>query len=154
MISPEVLRRYPFFAFMSHEQLRDVAMLTDEITAGENEVLFAAGATAVALYFLRQGNVELHYVVVDERGMEKRQDFLVGMINPGEILGISALIEPYEYTASAVVTEPSQLLKLDAVALRELCDADPKLAAGWQRRIAATTMARLHDTRIQLLAAA
>ncbi|MFN2223801.1 MAG: hypothetical protein ACK2UH_14685, partial [Candidatus Promineifilaceae bacterium] len=31
MISPEVLRRFPFFSFMRHDQLSEVAMITDEV---------------------------------------------------------------------------------------------------------------------------
>lgn len=154
MVSPELLRRYPFFNFMNHNQLRDVAMMTEEVSFDVDTTLFQTGAAANFLYLLRTGNVELHYVVTDERGLEKRQDFLVGMINPGEVVGISALIEPYRYTATALVTEPSELLCIDAASLRELCDKDPMLAAKWHQRMAEITMTRLHDTRIQLLAAA
>ena len=153
MVSPEVLRRYPFFGFMNHDQLREVAIITDEMDADADTTLFESGAEADTFYLLRDGNVELHYVVTDERGMEKRQDFLVGMINPGEVVGISALISPYKYTAMAVVTEPSELLRVDAKRLRDLCDTDPTLSAAWHQRMAESTMERLHSTRVQLLAA-
>jgi CRP-like cAMP-binding protein len=116
--------------------------------------LFTAGQPAHTLYLLREGSVELHYTVADERGMEQEQDFLVGIINPGDIVGISALIRPYQYTTSALTSESSQLLELDAVELRALCERDTALAAEWQRHIAEVMLERLHYTRIQLLAAA
>jgi CRP-like cAMP-binding protein len=153
MISPEMLRRYPFFAFLNHDQLREVAMIAEEKQVGASITLFAAGEPASALFLLREGNVELHYTVIDERGMEKQQDYLVGMINPGEVLGISALIRPYQYTTSALTGEASQIVEFDAVALRELCEQDLQLMAEWQRQIAEATLERLHYTRIQLLAA-
>ena len=154
MISPEMLRRYPFFSFMNHDQLDQVAMITEETQVAPGTVLFAAGDQADKLYLLREGGVELHFTVIDERGMEKQQDYLVGMINPGDMLGISALIRPYEYTTGALVSEASQLLVIDAQQLRDLCDSDKDLAAEWHRQIAEVTLERLNYTRIQLLAAA
>lgn len=153
MISPEMLRRYPFFAFLNHEQLREVAMIAQEKVVGAGMTLFASGEPASALFLLREGNVELHYTVIDARRMEKQQDFLVGMINPGEVFGISALIRPHQYTTSALTGEASQIMQFDAVALRELCEQDLQLTAEWQRQIAEATMERLQSTRIQLLAA-
>ena len=153
MVSPEMLRRYPFFSFMNHVQLHEVAMMTEEAEIETGVVLFNAEEAANTLYLLREGSVELHYIIIDERGMEKEQDFLVGIINPGEVFGISALIRPYKYTTSALTSETSQLLVLNAVELRALCDKDTALTAEWQRHIAEVTSKRLHYTRIQLLAA-
>ena len=154
MVSPEMLRRYPFFSFMNHDQLHEVAMITEEKELEAGSVLFAGGDPANNLYLLREGGVELHFTITDERGMEKQQDYLVGMINPGEMFGISSLIRPHIYTTSAHISELSQLLELDAVKLRSLCDKDTAVAAEWQRHIAEVTLERLNHTRIQLLAAA
>ena len=153
MISPETLRRYPFFAFMNHEQLRETAMIAEEVTVDRNEVLFSIGEHASALYLLRNGSVDLHFVVVDEHLPQLRKDFLIGTINPGDIFGISALVAPYVITANAVTTVGSQLIRFDADALRELCDVDRDLAFGLQKQIAKVTMERLHATRILLAAA-
>lgn len=154
MVSTEMLRRYPFFSFMNHVQLHEVAMITEEREIESGVVLFSAEEAADALYLLREGSVELHYTVTDERGMEKRQDFLVGMINPGEMFGISALIRPYVYTTGAQTSDASRILEIDAQELRALCERDKDMAAEWQRHIAEVTLERLNYTRIQLLAAA
>lgn len=154
MVSPETIRRYRFFSFMNHIQLHEVAMITEEKEVQAGVTLFSAGDPAGALYLLREGGVELHYTVVDERRMEKRQDFLVGLINPGEMFGISALIRPFVYTTGAITSELCRLLVIDAEQLRSLCDKDKDLAAEWQRHIAEVTLERLNYTRVQLLAAA
>lgn len=154
MVSPEMLRRYPFFSFMNHVQLHEVAMMTEEVEYEAGTVLFSTGDAANNLFLLREGGIELHYEVTDERGMEKRQDFLVGMINPGEMFGISALIRPNIYTTGALTSETSQMLVVDAEELRALCKKDKDLEAEWQRHIAEVTIERLNSTRIQLLAAA
>ena len=153
MISPEVLRRYPFFNFMDHDQLRRVAMITEEITVDEGETLFEIGDMAGALYFLQEGSIDLQYVVVDELKTGKRMEFHIGHIDPGEVLGISALIEPHELTATAVADVPGKLLKIDATELRALGQEDHALAYGLQRKIVRAAMSRLHDTRLELLAA-
>lgn len=153
MISPEVLRRYPFFSFMNHDQLREVAMITDEVKREKGNVLFNNDERADACYLLMEGSIDLHYVVVDEHDPSLRKEFIVGTINPGELLGISAFVEPHIYTATAIVVNDSRLLKIDAVALRDLCRQDPALNLGFQTVAAKATMERLHATRVQLAAA-
>ncbi len=150
MVSTEVLRRYPFFAGLNDEQLRELAMISQQRNIENEELLFEEEAGADALYLLEEGSVELHHIVVDERGMEKRQDFLVGIINPGEVFGISAMIEPNYYTASAICNRPSQVLELAGPQLRALCEADVALYVPLLEQVAAITRQRLQDTRVQL----
>lgn len=153
MISPEVLRRYPFFSFMSHEQLREVAMITDEVKYEKGQILFNIDEDANHCYLLLEGAIDLHYVIADEHDPKLRKEFVVGTINPGEVLGISSVIEPFVYTATAHAINDSRLLKTDAVALRELCASNPELDYGLQRMMAKSTKERLHATRILLAAA-
>lgn len=153
MISPEVLRRFPFFSFMGHDQLGEVAMITDEVKYDKSQIVFNVGEEANSCHFLLEGAIDLHFIVVDEREPDRRSEFVVGTINPGEILGISGVIEPYIYTATAVAINDSRLLKCDAVALRELCAKYPELDHGLQRMALKATMERLHATRILLAAA-
>ena len=153
MVSPELLRRYPFFAFMTHSQQQEVAMIADEVEVPANMILFNIEEKAAALYLLINGSVDLHFVVLDENLPALRKDFLIGTINPGDVFSISAMIEPYVLTSTAVTTQPCTVLKIDALALRDLCDQDHDLAYGLQKQLARTTMQRLHATRVLLAAA-
>jgi CRP/FNR family transcriptional regulator, cyclic AMP receptor protein len=153
MISPEELRRYPFFSFMNHEQLREMAMITDEVEVRAGEAIFHMDEQADAWYLLKSGGVNLHFVVVDETNPDRRKEFTVGSVNPGEALGIPAVVEPYVYTTTAVAGEDTLLLRADGQALRELCEADPGFAYGLQRQVAKALLDRLNVTRIQLAAA-
>ena len=54
---------------------------------------------------------------------------------------------------TALVTGATQLIKIDGAQLRGLCQLDPKMEAAVMRRLAKVAMERLHDTRVQLLAA-
>lgn len=153
MVSPELLRRYPFFGFLDDAQLRAVAMIAEEVVVERGETLCREGDEANALYLLMDGGVELHYIVVDERSHAVLRDFLVGHVNPGELLGISALIEPYHLTTDVRTTVVSRLLRIDAAGLRALCELDAKLAYGMMRQAAAAAMERLEATRVELVAA-
>lgn len=152
MISPELLRRYPFFAHLNERQLQAIAMLAEEVTYQPGETLFTTDEPADTLYFLMEGGVDLHYVVIDRDDPQLRKDFYVGPVNPGEPLGISALIEPHRYTAAAIASGMCRLIKIEAAGLRALCAADPGLDAILMRHTAQAAMSRLHDTRVQLAA--
>lgn len=151
MISPELLRRYPFFGFFDDSQLKAVAMIADEISCEKGETLFESERPAEAMYLLMEGCVDLFYVVIDHDAPAK--ELFIGEFNPGDVFGISAVIEPHQYTATVRATCPSRIVKFDAAGLRALCEVDSKLAYGLMRQTARAAMSRLHDTRIQLAAA-
>jgi CRP-like cAMP-binding protein len=153
MISPELLRRYPFFGGLDDAPLKAIAMIADELDLATGATLFESEQAATGLYLLLSGNVELFHVVTDRTNPSLRKEFYVSDISPGEIIGISALTEPHRYTSAARTVSPSCVLKMEAAALRAQCNADPRMAAALMRQIAKVAMARLHDTRIQLVAA-
>lgn len=152
MISPELLRRYPFFAFLDEAQLRALAMLSEEIELADGTLVFDTDRPADALCLLTEGNLELYYAVVDREDPELRKEFFLSEFSPGDIFGISALIEPYIYTASVRASTTSRVVKIDGVGLRALCEVDLKMAVGLMKATAKTAMERLTDTRVQLAA--
>ncbi len=177
MISPDLLRRYPFFGSLADAHQQAIAMLAEEVNYSKGEAIFHEGRPADTLYLLLEGDVELYHNVKEERMPDGRsaevmyqwledeggipaweeealsdKEFLVGSINPGEIVAISALIEPHRLTATARTAAPSRLIQIDATALLKLCAEDPWLSAGLMRATAKTAMERLHFTRVQLTA--
>jgi len=153
MVSPEVLRRYPFFGDLAGEHLNAIAMLADEETFQKGDTIFEADRPADMLYFLVEGGVDLHYIVIDEINPALRKDFFISEINPGEPFGLSALVEPYRYAGAVRASSYSRVLKFSAAGLRALCELDSKIDAALMRQIAKALMGRLHDTRVQLAAA-
>lgn len=153
MISPEFLRRYPFFALLTDEQLREVAMITEKVALEEGAVVFEDGQPANDFYILISGAIELFYVVVNERNSSLRKEFTVGEINPGEPFGLSSVIEQPVLTATAKVTEAGDALRIDALKLCALCELHPRLGYGLMRQVAKAMMNRLELTRIHLAAA-
>ena len=153
MISPELLRRYPFFGPLNEKQRKAIAMVADEIQMKVKQVIFEECQAADALYLLIEGDIDLTYKSEEEFYPKKTKVFSVGEINPQEVFAISALIEPYEYNATATVTKDGRAIKIDAIALRELIEQDVQLGYILMHQIAKTAMERLAYTRVQLAAA-
>ena len=99
MISPEVLRRYPFFCCLNDEQQRAIAMITEEMEVEAGKELFLEGQPVEALYLLMEGNVDLYYAASGSG--DPKDQLLVGEINAGEPFAISALIEPHLHSDRA-----------------------------------------------------
>lgn len=153
MISPELLRRYPFFGFLDEAQLRAVAMLCEDIEVDEGMLVFDTDKPADVLCLLVEGNLDLYYIVIDHDDPKVKKEFFLSEFSPGDVFGISSMIEPYIYTASARASTASRVVKMDGKGLRALCEVDTKFAAGMMRAVAKTAMERLSDTRVQLAAA-
>lgn len=153
MVSPEVLKRYPFFGGLTTEEIQAIALLADETAYQRGEIVFDAGAPADTFYFLVQGTVELHYVVFDEIRPELRKDFLISEVDAGEPFGISALLEPGSYNGTVKASSPCKVLRFDAVGLRALCLVDKQIASTLMRQAAKAALARLNATRVLLAAA-
>ena len=92
------------------------------------------------------------YVLTIENDPYYKKEYRINAINPGEIFGISALIEPYQYIATLQVYKQSNVIEIVASDLRSLCNADLKMANGWIQAVAKVAIERLQATRIQLIA--
>jgi CRP-like cAMP-binding protein len=152
MISPEQLRRYPFFGRFNDAQQKTIAMLAEEITVGSGTILFNIEEPADFLFLLVEGGVDLYDVSVDEHDPKLRKEFLVGEVDAGDLLAISALVDPYRLTATAKVTSPSRFFKFDAQKLRQLCTSDVQFGYTMMHQIAKLTLERLTTTRVLLAA--
>lgn len=153
MISPELLRRYPFFGLLTDDQLREVAIIATEETIDRGTVIFWEGEPAETLYFLLEGCIDLYYTVGEQKHRSPEKGIPVGEINPGEPFGISALIEPHMLTSTAFVSASSRVVKIDSAALRAQLKKDRKLDYLFTLQAAKAAISRLTATRIQLAAA-
>jgi len=153
MISPELLRRFPFFNFMDDKQLKAVAMIAEEKTYEDGTDIVTHETPASKLFFLIEGTASYYYIVTIEHDPYYKQEYFISDFNPGEIFGISGLIEPYVFTATVRAEKSCHLIEIDAPALRALCEVDVQLSCGLMRAVAKAAMERLQHTRVQLIAA-
>ena len=144
MISPEVLRAYPYFAGANEESLRQLAMATEELTFQEGQVLFREGQAAERLYILIRGEVDIQYEL--NTGEHRTVDTVIA----GDVLVWSALVRPYRTTALAIARRTSEVIAVDSRKLRELCESDRDLGFSLMTEIAQATSHRLEGARVQL----
>jgi CRP/FNR family transcriptional regulator, cyclic AMP receptor protein len=147
VISPELLRRYPFFAGLTADHLRGIAMIAEEVPYPAKTLIFKEGEEARYLYILVAGDVELLHSIENQSAIT---DSYVGSIAPGEIFGISTLVEPFYLTASARSEGPVETIQIDAAELRAMCDADHSLGYLLMQHLSQALSLRLHEARIQM----
>jgi len=152
MISPELIRRYPFFWCIDDAQQKAVAMIAEEVSYPKGTTIFQEGQPADALYLLLEGSVALCIQGEGEQHLPG-QRLHVGEINPGEPFGISAMLDNQTYTSCAEVTAPCRVIKIDAAELRKLMAFDCSMGYCLMQQMAKAALERLRLTHIQLAAA-
>ena len=150
MVSTEILRRYPFFALLTDDQLKAIAMVADEKTYPQQTLLLKENTPATKLILLLEGDVDLIYSGGGEGAISNA---LVGSIASGEMLGVSSIIEPFIYISSARATVPSRVVEMDGVAVRALMQVDKTLGFSLMSNVAAAVLERLKYTQVELAAA-
>ncbi len=150
MTSYELLRRYPFFGPLTENQLKAIAMIAEEKTFPKDTYLLKENTAANKLWLLVEGDMDLIYSGGGEGAVA---NILVGSIAPGEVLGVSSMIEPYKFISTARSTTPIKVIEIDANALRALMEVDCRLGYTLMRNIAQAVLERLKYTQVELAAA-
>ncbi len=153
MVTPELLRRYPFFKSLNDQAVAAVARLAQEVVLQKGEDIFQVGSPAEALYFLMEGRAELYFILEDPNDALLSREFYITDINPGELFGISAMLDEPMYTGTVHAMSRCRVLKIPAPPLRAIADADCTLGYCLMREIARAALERLHYTRLQLASA-
>ncbi len=144
MISPETLRRYPYFGHASDERLRQLAMFSEEQIIPAGTTIFSEGDKSDYLYILVDGEVDIQYTLGS--GELRTVDTLV----PGELMMWSALVEPYKSTAVGTTRQETKVISIRAEDLRNLCHEDHEMAHYILLSLVKLLATRLEGARVQL----
>jgi CRP-like cAMP-binding protein len=142
MISPEKLRGLPIFAGLDMETIRSLAMVGEDVTFDKDYWIFHEGENADAFYIILDGSVELK-MAIDSRRLRFAE---VATLVAGDVLGWSALVDPYIYTMGAVTLTKTKLVKLNGVGVSEILTHAP--AVGYT---VMTRLAKIIGTRLDSL---
>jgi CRP-like cAMP-binding protein len=107
--------------------------------------ILSEGEVTEEFGILISGRVALR-MLVPERGM-----VTILTVEPGDILGWSAIVPPHRATSTVVAIEAVEALMFDGEGLRAALRSDHALAATLYPRILQTVSRRLTATRLQLL---
>jgi CRP/FNR family cyclic AMP-dependent transcriptional regulator len=147
LVPTELLQHFAFFAGLSEGQLRGIAMISEEVSFPAKTVILEEDTEADRFYLIVSGEVELLY-----RG--DRKDYgsaiYVGSVTRGEVLGVSALIDPYRLRTGARTEGQVSAIAISAASLRAMCEEDTGLGYLLLGRLAHALYERLHAMRIHL----
>ena len=110
------LRHSQFFSGFSETQLKEIADLSVVRTYEEQGVIFNQGELANHLHVVAVGNVGLVRQITKAITGEKMQ-VTVDIVQAGQSLAWSALVEPHSYTASARALGRVELIIIDSANL-------------------------------------
>jgi CRP/FNR family transcriptional regulator, cyclic AMP receptor protein len=147
MISPETLRRFSCFSPVPEASLKAVAMISREESVPSGVTIFNERDPADALRIITDGKVDIRYTL--RVGELRSIDTLVA----GDILGWSALVEPYRMTGTATACTDTRLIVVEAKPLRALCEQDPLLGYRLMSEAVKLLSDRLDGARVQLATA-
>jgi CRP/FNR family cyclic AMP-dependent transcriptional regulator len=162
MVSPEIIRRYPFFAGLNQDYLVTLAKNANEERVDCGHRFFKEGDELNAFYLVLEGAVSINIPVPDPdvsqalsgqlTGQVKTKDMTVSTVGSGDVLGWSALIPPTYSTAGATSVTPCRVITFDCRELLRLFEEDRDFGFLMVQKAAQVIRQRLRDMRIESLA--
>ncbi len=163
MISPEILRRYPFFARLAPEQINVLAKMAKEETVETEHIFFREEEDLDHFYLVLEGAVAIVFEL-PERDVEHKisdqfarklqtRDVVISTVGPGEVFGWSGLVPPHKATAGSKAVTPCRVVAFDCKALLKAFDEDCSFGYIMTQKAAQVIGERLRDLRIESLAA-
>ncbi|HEY64928.1 MAG TPA: Crp/Fnr family transcriptional regulator [Caldilineae bacterium] len=146
MVSPELIRRYPYFAGLSMDQIVTLAKVADEQKVEAGHYFFHEGDELCCFYLVLEGAVA---VVIE---MPDGQEAVISTAGPGEVFAWSALVPPHTATASVKAMTPCHVVAFDCRELRKAFEEDCRFGYLMMVKAAQVIRDRLVATRLQVLA--
>lgn len=117
-----LLAEIPFFQFLDDQERTGLAQVLDQVAIPKGQPVFNYGDPGDCLYVIRSGEVEVFFK--DDTG----QRIVLETGGPGSMFGEISLLDGGPRTASVLVTEDLDALKLDREALEEFFKRHPHAA--------------------------
>jgi CRP-like cAMP-binding protein len=125
--------------------LATLAGMAQEVTFAAGEIIFREGEVGKTLYLVQEGRVALDIYV------PRCGPVTILSIGPGQIFGTSAMFESQAKQSTGRAMVPTKAIAIDAIQLREACQADHDLGYAIMSYLAQTISERVRATRLQLL---
>ncbi len=146
MVSIKILKDIEIFKGLTPDELQSIRQLTAEEIYENRQKVFEEGDSALKLYMLVEGEVEIKKWVDN-----KSRQVVVDTVTPGKIFGWSALTEPRTLTASAWTTKPTRFIIFSNGKLRKLFEKNTRIGYVVMFNLAHVISQRLRQTSEHLL---
>ena len=161
MISPEIIRRYSFFANLSMDRIVVLARNADEMSLDAGEFCFYENDELGAFYLLREGQVGITLSLPDAGGSHPLSETLVGtyptredvitVVREGEVFGWSGLIAPHKAAANARALTPCEVIAVHRTPLQRAFENDWQFGFEMVQKAAGVVRDRLRDLRLEVV---
>ncbi|MBI2830842.1 MAG: cyclic nucleotide-binding domain-containing protein [Chloroflexi bacterium] len=144
----EVLRNCTVFAPLTDSELDKVvnSLLILEKQYDPGTTIFKGGNSAEELLVVVEGKIALQEMLPNSQGQSNRR-VTVDVITPGEVVGWSAIVQPYIYNFSAVCLQKVKVLSFSATKLRWLLENNREIGYKLLNGLIKVVASRLDDTR-------
>jgi CRP/FNR family cyclic AMP-dependent transcriptional regulator len=140
-----VIAESPVFAGLTQEQLEFIAGCAQNVHFEAGETIARRGDPANSFYLIRFGEVALDIDVPN------RQPVRIDTVEPGQVLGWSWLIPPYQWNYEITAIDLVRAVSFDGACIRDKCKGDPALGYELLTRFARVIVGRLQATRLRLI---
>ncbi len=140
-----IAREIDLFKGIDAEVMDEIVDICREETYAKNTVLFKKGKRADQLFILVEGVVRL---LVENGGT-----MVFSLTEPGEIFGVSSMVESGSYTASGVCGTDLKVIKIEMDELEGVFDRHPETGHIILKRLARVISQRLSNAYRDLLSA-
>lgn len=146
----DTLKKCELFSNLGAEHLEKLSLHCRDESFAQGVVLFKEGDEARELYILKEGRVVLEMEV---RPIASRPAIptAVELMIKNEIVGWSALVEPYVYTLSARCMTYCSTLAIRGDIFRQTMADDPVLGYEVMKQLSRIISLRLSNTRLRLI---
>ena len=144
-VTPAELAEHAFLRGMTGHQLATLARACWVAPLRAGHRLFEEGGTAQRFWLLQSGQIALDLHAPGRTGL------IVETLGPGDLVGLSWLVPPYQWQFGATAVQDTVALELNAIAVRAACEEDPVLGYDVLRRVMSAASSRLYATRVRLL---
>jgi CRP/FNR family cyclic AMP-dependent transcriptional regulator len=112
----DLIRKVPLFARCSRAELKEIALLADEIDLHEGKEMTREGAPGREFFVLLEGTADV-----------KKNGRRVNTLGPGDFFGEIALVSREPRTATVIATSPVRALVITDRSFRRLLDDAPQV---------------------------
>lgn len=150
MTAQKILRECEIFAALQNADLEKIAGFSLEKQYEAGTTILTEGDEAEELLLIQEGKVALQ-IVVPKSLTHMGRRVTVEILGKNEILGWSALVEPYVNMSTAICLHRVEALSLNGTKLRWLLQDNPVIGYGILKQLIKLVVLKLRDTRYLLI---
>jgi CRP/FNR family cyclic AMP-dependent transcriptional regulator len=147
MVSPEVIRRYPYFSGMSMERINLLANIAEEIECEQDQYFHHEGEAIDKVYIIVKGEVSLVTSLP-----QQDKEVVINTLGAGDVFGWTSLLPPFTAGSGAKSVTNCKLVEFSASELRSKFEEDFQFGYLMMTKIAQIIRERLDSIVIETLA--